>query len=243
VKYDPDKHRRRSTRLTGYDYSQAGAYFVTVCTQGRECLFGNIGDGEMRLNDAGQMVHKIWNDLTIKYPWIEIDEFVVMPNHFHGIIVIVGAPLVGALSHEMAGHNAAMTGHNAAMTGHNAESRAGTRPAPTLGGVVGEFKSITTHQYTGGVKQYNWPSFNGKLWQRNYYEHIIRDEQSLQKIREYIIDNPVKWADDENNPENISVGAPLVVAPPSGSVFGNDQTGQAQDLTTRGRHKTCPYKT
>ena len=90
------KHHRRSIRLKGYDYSQAGAYFVTICTQDRECLFGDIVDGEMRLNDAGQMVHRIWNDLSVEYPDIEIDEFIVMPNHFHGIIVIVGAPLVGA---------------------------------------------------------------------------------------------------------------------------------------------------
>lgn len=96
MKHDPDRYHRRSIRLKGYDYSQAGAYFVTICTQGRECLFGEVVDGEMRLNEAGQMVHRIWNDLFVKYPDIEIDEFVVMPNHFHGIIIIVGAPLVGA---------------------------------------------------------------------------------------------------------------------------------------------------
>ena len=90
MKYDPDKHHRRSIRLKGYDYSQAGAYFVTICTQDRECLFGDVVDGEMRLNDAGQMVHRIWNDLSVKYPDIEMDEFVVMPNHVHGIIMLSG---------------------------------------------------------------------------------------------------------------------------------------------------------
>jgi REP element-mobilizing transposase RayT len=101
-------------RLKGYDYSEAGAYFVTVCAQNRECLFGDVVDGEMRLNDAGQMVQNIWNDLPARYPDVETDEFVVMPNHLHGIIVIVGAPLVGAHSF-----------------GTDVENRAGTRPAPT----------------------------------------------------------------------------------------------------------------
>ena len=91
MKYDPDKHHRRSIRLKGYDYSQAGAYFVTICTNNRECLFGDFIDGEIRLNDAGQMVRRIWNDLSVKFPGIETDEFVVMPNHVHGIIIIVGA--------------------------------------------------------------------------------------------------------------------------------------------------------
>ena len=91
MKYDHYIYHRRSTRLQGYDYSQAGAYFVTICTQDRECLFGGIIAGEMRLNDAGHMVYRIWNDLSVKYLGIETDEFVVMPNHVHGIIVIVGA--------------------------------------------------------------------------------------------------------------------------------------------------------
>jgi putative transposase len=189
MKYNPGKHRRRSIRLKGYDYSQAGVYFVTICTKDRECLFGDIVDREMRSNDVGQMVHRTWNDLPIRNPGIETDEFVVMPNHVHGIIVIVGAPLVGA--------------HSSGMVIDNAKTRAGTRPAPTLGDVVGAFKSITTHQYTDGVRQKNWPPFYGKLWQRNYYEHIIRSEQSLQEIREYIINNPLKWEFDRNNPANI----------------------------------------
>jgi len=87
---------------------------------------------------------------------------------------------------------------------HDIENRAGTRPAPTLlGDVVGTFKSITTHQYTNGVRQHNWPPFNGRLWQRNYYEHIIRSEEEMDRIREYIMENPAKWVDDEDNPANI----------------------------------------
>lgn len=132
---------------------------------------------------------RIWNDLSVKYSDIETDEFIVMPNHVHGIIVIVGAPLVGA--------------HSSGMQIDNAGTRAGTRPAPTLGDVVGTFKSITTHQYTDGVRQKNWPAFNGKLWQRNYYEHIIRSEEEMNRSRQYMIDNPAKWAEDEDNPANI----------------------------------------
>ncbi len=99
MKYDPQKHHRRSIRLKGYDYSQAGAYFVTICTQNRECLFGDIVDGEMMLNDAGQMVEQCWYDIPLHFPHAGLDEFVVMPNHIHGIVVInanVGAKNVGA---------------------------------------------------------------------------------------------------------------------------------------------------
>ncbi len=123
-KYNPEKHRRRSIRLREYDYSGQGAYYVTICTQNRECLFGNIQHNEMVLNHAGEMVCKIWNDLSIKCPGIAIDEFIVMPNHVHGIICIVGAPLVGALSLE-----SRMGGNDRAGTRPN--RRAGTRPAPT----------------------------------------------------------------------------------------------------------------
>jgi putative transposase len=94
MKYNPDIHRRRSIRLKGYDYEQAGAYFVTVCTQDRACLFGNVADNTMRLNDAGQMIEQWWFELNRKFPTVESDEFVVMPNHFHGIVTIpVGADL------------------------------------------------------------------------------------------------------------------------------------------------------
>ncbi len=113
--YNPEKHNRRTIRLKGYDYKQTGAYFVTICTQKRECVFGNVHGEEMVLNHAGEMVRKTWNDLSIKCPGTAIDEFIVMPNHIHGIIFIVGAPLVGALS----------------VKTHPATDRAGTRPAPT----------------------------------------------------------------------------------------------------------------
>lgn len=143
---------RKTTRLQGYDYSQAGGYYVTIVAQGRECFFGEIHNDEMTLNDAGKMVAKWWNELPYKFPSATVDTFVIMPNHFHGIIIIhetVGATLVVARP-------------------GTAPERAGTRPAPTLGNIVGAFKSITTHEYIRGVKQSGWPPFVGKLWQRNY---------------------------------------------------------------------------
>ena len=185
-------HRRRSIRLNGYDYSLAGAYFVTVCTQDRLCLFGNVNNEQMTLNQAGQMVYEQWSELPKRFPDSAIDEFTMMPNHLHGILIIndnettqsVGAPLVGAQNKV------------------DKTNKAGTRPAPTLGEIVGAFKSITTNEYIRGVKQHDWPSFPGKLWQRNYFERVIRDEDELNRIREYIIYNPVKWVDDADNPKN-----------------------------------------
>ena len=129
MKYNIERHKRKSLRLQGYDYTKRGAYYVTICTQKRQCLFGTINDGKMVLNHAGEMVQKIWNDVSIKCPEMVIDEFIIMPNHIHGIIFIVGAPLVGAHSVESWMCN---------------KDRAGTRPAPTssLGVVVGIFKSL-----------------------------------------------------------------------------------------------------
>ena len=198
MKYNSERHHRQSLRLKGYDYTQSGAYYVTICTQKRSCLLGSIKDGKMVLNHAGEMVQKIWNDTPIKYPEMVIDEFIIMPNHVHGIIFIVGAPLVGALSFERQ-----IDRKDRAGTRRN--RRAGTRPAPTasLGDVVGIFKSISTHQYVMNVHSNKWPAFPGKLWQRNYYERIIRSDDELNRIREYILNNPRQWDYDDNNPQNV----------------------------------------
>ena len=194
-RYDPDIHKRRSIRLKDYDYSQPGAYFVTICAKSRGSVFGGIKDGIMHLTDAGRTVKSIWNDLPNHYPNISLDAFIIMPNHVHGIIVIsdqkhgqardlplraisddsdVGASLVGAL---------------------NASS------VPTLCEIVGAFKSKSTNEYIRGIKQFGWPPFQGKLWQRNYYDHIIRDEKSLEQTREYVFNNPLKWDYDDENPD------------------------------------------
>lgn len=170
--YNPDIHHRRSIRLKEYDYSQAGAYYVTLCTYQRECLFGEIIDGEMRLNDWGRIIYDSWEWLGQQYAYVDLYEWVIMPNHFHGIIVID-------------------------------DRRGGSRTALTqkpLGRLVGAFKTVSSKQINKLRDNPGCP-----VWQRNYYEHVIRNDDDLNRIREYIINNPMQWELDENNPTNISV--------------------------------------
>ena len=181
-------YRRRPIRLSGYDYSQAGGYFVTIVTQDRLRLLGDVIGEEMRLNGAGRMVRQVWDGLPRRFPGIGLDAFVVMPNHVHGIVVIgerVGVSHVGAVSEgDVAG-------------------RAATRAAPTgvkLGEVIGAYKSITTLEYIRGVKVEGWEGFKGRLWQGRYYERVIRGEDELDRAREYVVNNPLKWALDRENP-------------------------------------------
>jgi putative transposase len=199
VRYDPAKHHRRSIRLKEYDYTQAGAYFVTVCTQGQACLFGEVVDGEMRVNYAGRMVIAEWEMLPKRFPNVVLDAFVVMPNHVHGILVITDVIPVGAGS--------PCPYRITAQTPAGVETALGAETAPlrgpTLGNVVAYFKYQTT-KAINAVRQ--TPSV--RLWQRNYYEHIIRNETSLHRIREYIANNPLQWALDRENPDNVGAGLP-----------------------------------
>jgi REP element-mobilizing transposase RayT len=184
MKYNPKIDCRRSIRLKGYDYSRSGAYFVTICTKEKECLLGNIEDGRVELNDAGAMIKYWWIELQHKFGNIKLDEFIIMPNHIHGIIIItVGAdrcvcPHIELISNDRKGEHAGSPLHR----------------------IIQWFKTMATNKYIIGVKKYGWQPFNGKLWQRNYYEHIIRNENSLNRIREYIINNPIKWGMDFENP-------------------------------------------
>jgi REP element-mobilizing transposase RayT len=155
----------------------------------------------MRVNDAGVMVQKWWHESAKKFKNLELDEFVIMPNHFYGIILIVGATLCGCPDIcDRPEINA-----QPSTTGHTTEAGQPHRVAPTLGDFVDWFKTMTTNEYIRNVRQYNWPPFNGKFWQRNYYEHIIKNEKEMDRIRQYIIENPMKWAEDENNPVNICI--------------------------------------
>ena len=162
--YDPHKHHRRSIRLKGYDYTRPGSYFVTICTHNREHLFGNIVNERMELNPLGQRVHQYWGEIPNHFPHATLDEYVVMPNHVHGIIVM--EVNVGA---------------------NNYSPRRQPRgTSKTIGSIIRGFKI--------GVTQ--WTRQNTDIhtvWQRNYYEHIIRNEAALQRIRQYIINNPLKW--------------------------------------------------
>ena len=209
------KYNRKSIRLKGYDYSQAGLYFVTICCQNREHFFGEIdNNGQLLLNDAGKMIEKWYLELENKYPNIECGEYVVMPNHFHCIIQIVGATLVVATNKNKNTNNENMDVHNVNnentdvhnvnnentdfhVVNTNIQKGQPQGFAPTVGNIIGVFKSITTVEYINGVKNNHWKPFIGKLWQRNYWEHIIRNEQSYVTISEYIKNNPVNWNADK----------------------------------------------
>lgn len=211
MKYDPLKHHRHSIRLKGYDYSSEGLYFLTLCCQDRVCLFGEIKNGEMILNDAGKMIENEWIKLPARFKNIKLHEYVIMPNHFHSIIEIVGASLVGApgrneqgiASPERATTRVAPT--RVAPTGiaptgiAPTEEITSTPTNKTVGDIMDAFKSITTVEYIRGVKTYNWLAFNKRLWQRNYWEHIIRNQEAHEKISGYILNNSAKWEDDSLN--------------------------------------------
>ena len=203
--YDSQKHHRRSLRLKGYDYSQAGAYYITICVEDRACLFGDVVGDQMHLSEAGRMVLEGWDALPIRFPSVELDVFGVMPNHIHGI-VIFGRE--GAVARARATTRVAPTRDRVGSSERNvgaglvpALSPAASASMSALGEIVGAFKSLTMVSYIRGVKQSGWPPFRGRLWQRNYHEHIIRNEESLNRIRQYIVDNPMNWALDEENPQ------------------------------------------
>jgi putative transposase len=216
--YDRRKHHRRSIRLKDYDYAQRGAYFVTICTQDGEPLLGEIVSGRMCLNAAGEMVWGWWQRLNDKYPSVYTDATIVMPNHVHGIIVIAGDPEPGQPHRAAPTRVALNTPVGATPRGRpDTDTTVGTTqpghpqgghpdpnaddPPPTLGQIVGWFKTMTTNEYIRGVKQQGWPPFPGKVWQRNYYEHVIRKGEALERIRAYIQANPQRWALDRENPQ------------------------------------------
>jgi len=188
-KYDPDIHHRRSIRLPGFDYTQDGAYSITICTHEKQCLFGDVIDGKMLLNRFGTLIYDCWIDLASRFQYIELDEFITMPNHVHGIILIrrgkaEPCPL---------------------PTPHPSKARLRLAPTPAFGkpvgksvsSIIGSFKSTATRMMNA---MRNTPG--APLWQRNYYEHIIRDDDDMNRTREYIIENPLRWYEDENNPSN-----------------------------------------
>ena len=188
--YDPEKHHRRSIRLPGFNYSTSGPYFVTICAEGRRCLFGDVTDRKMILNDAGRMVGRVWREIPDHYPGVQIDRWQVMPNHLHGIIGLDDAALASGRGR---------TQGSAPTGGGQARGPAPTR-AFSLSHVLQRFKSFTTTSYIQGVSSAGWQRFDGRLWQRNYFEHIIRDNESLRAIRDYIVTNPERWNADRENP-------------------------------------------
>jgi len=205
-KYDPLIHHRRSIRLKNYDYSQPSAYFVTICTQNKECILGKISNNELFLTGAGIMIQNTLNEIPAFYPGVDVDENIVMPNHIHIIIVLfdVGATPCGCPDDANVGATprGCPDDSNISKTGQAPKTGQARGPAPTLSlpDIVQRFKSLTTTRYIKGVKEKGWKPFDKKIWQKNYYEHIIRNEDDLHKIREYILYNPLNWNLDEENP-------------------------------------------
>ena len=161
MSFNPDTYRRKSMRLPSYDYTRSGAYFITVCTNNREHLFGEICNDKVILNRAGQMIERWYDELFVKFPNIYCQEMVIMPNHIHMIIVM-----------------------------ENSDKHL------SIGTVVQWFKTMTTNEYIKGVHSNLFEPFHKRLWQRNYYEHVIRNEKSFLNIQEYIVNNPITWEDD-----------------------------------------------
>ncbi len=172
----PHQDPRKSTRLQEYDYAQNGAYFVTLCAQNRLCLFGEIESSEMHPNESGSMVLTWLDELQTKFPNIDLDTYVLMPNHLHAIIVLYGAEIPSGV-------------HTGAPLQNS-----------SLDEIMQWFKTMTTNAYIRGVKERGWQSFSGKLWQRSYHDHIIRNEDDLNTHRQYILSNPACWDEDADNP-------------------------------------------
>lgn len=193
MKYNPNKHHRRSIRLPGYDYSQSGAYFVTICAYRRQCLFGDVVDGRMVLNQYGDVVAQTYQWLCQHYSYLDLDEWIIMPNHFHAIMVITDEPRRG-------GSRTAPTTTNEQRTVNNSNNPSEpTVKRKSLGRLIGAFKTVSTKKINILRDAPGTP-----LWQRNYYEHIIRNQNAMDKIRQYIINNPVSWSIDQLHPNNPS---------------------------------------
>jgi len=208
-KFDPQKHHRRSIRLKGYNYASEGAYYVTIVTYERECLFGEILDNEMYLSAYGEIVQKWWNELIIHFPNVETGAFIIMPNHIHGIIFITNerrgevlSPCNNSIQNNKEITNNMKTPHlgRESLTIDETTGYLGGETPPlhrrTLGQIVAYFKYKSTKEMnaidnTGTIT---------KFWQRNYYEHIIRNENELKQKTNYILDNPSRWDEDAENP-------------------------------------------
>jgi putative transposase len=178
MKFNRDKHHRRSIRLKGYDYTQCGAYFVTICSQDRECLFGDIVNGEIRLNEYGEIADACLKGIPKHFSHSDMDYMIVMPNHVH-LILIINNP-----------------GRGTACRAPTVE-RFGFPVNGFVPTIIRSYKSAVTKQINIVRNHPGMP-----VWHRNYHEHSVRNETELNRIRQYIITNPLQWDNDENNPAN-----------------------------------------
>ena len=186
--YNPAIHHRRSIRLPGYDYSQPGLYFLTICTAGGLCIFGDITNQKMVLNELGEIVALVWQELSRHYPCITPMTFVVMPNHVHGIIH-VGAQFIAP--HDAVVPHATMPPDNPPAPNNPMTPDALKMPKITIGEIVRGFKARCTYAINQRRQTPGVP-----VWQRNYHDHIMRDEAAYLKITEYIQTNPLRWKED-----------------------------------------------
>jgi putative transposase len=208
MKYDAAKHRRRSIRLKGYDYSAAGASFITICTHQRQCLFGSIVSGQMELNATGLWVQACWQRLPHHFLTLTLDVFVIMPNHLHGILWLgdtSGGDGNGDTSRrgeafgqkfleqpKISRPNASpLPNPNVAPIQPNGTQPNGTQPG-TIAAIIQNFKSVSTRRINQLQNSAGRP-----IWQRNYYENVVRDNTALQRIRSYIRNNPLAWEQDQ----------------------------------------------
>lgn len=176
------EHDRQTIRLRGFDYSQPGAYFLTFCTSERAYLFGGIRGKEMRLNDLGRVALECWNEIPVHFPFVDLDEFVIMPNHMHGILWIRDHNTSGRGTIYCTPTNCAPTPEGFGKPVHGS--------IPTI---VRTFKAAVTRF----ARQRTL--YLGSVWQRNYYERIIHGDSELNTVRRYIVDNPLKWDEDVRN--------------------------------------------
>lgn len=181
MKYNPEIHHRRSIRLPKYDYSQPGVYFVTICAYQKNCLFGEGKRFKIFLNEWGQLVENEWKRIPARFPGYQIGPFVIMPNHGHGILVNVTGKDMSCVG----------AGQKSEFCFGDPLSAPPLRRRPHLGLVIGEFKATTTRLINGLRHTPGQP-----VWQRNYYEHVIRDEEDYLRIVEYILNNPLRWGTD-----------------------------------------------
>jgi len=186
---------RKSIRLPEYDYSQDGAYFITIVTQNRKCLFGDIVDDEMVLNTAGEMIEEVCKEIPQVIECVELDPYQIMPNHFHAIVLINKSDAVGASLPKPpeGGRGCPQSNIRPGQTRRSAP----TENRISLPNLIQRFKSLTTRRYIDGVKKYHCRRFDRRLWQRNYYGHIIRNKREHHAFIDYISCNPQNWKDDE----------------------------------------------
>jgi len=186
--FDPAEHHRRTIRIPGYDYSLPGGYYVTIVIHGREHLLGKIVDGNMKLDRFGRIVHNTWFDLPGHYPHIELDAFVIMPNHVHGIIFLNENRRGGSLDEGDGGRN----DPNWASKSHAPQPQTRPYTPHPLSEIVRAFKSFSARRINLLRRTTSQP-----VWQRNYYEHVIRDNTDYMSKRDYILNNPSNWDTDE----------------------------------------------